>query len=797
MDVKSCLKLLAISAFTVFLVACGGSGGGSGSSIAEGNLAQSSNSVSLSKPNNTNISSTSSGFSNSSLNNSSVALPGNITVTVTQSGDGGYVYTGVITTAFNTGISFVIAPDEGFTPVISGTCPAGFYNKNSDGLIAGYQINFSNFFSDCSVEVAFKFTGVGGVSSSSSSVAQGNNGLKINLTANFQQNGDLLLNWNMTSDASLNDLKCEFYLGIYKQQLRVPNLTINQCPMVGNNTISLPAFTSGDIYMRVSDGKNINSVQAAMPSPLNLDPVISAIDWGQTVVTSNPKLVPDREALFRVHVTSSKPLPVPDLQVTLNLNGKMLDLIPQVPAELASEKNYLSFRNSYTVIIPKKWMQEGLIITAKLPNQQPRMIKPVFAARRVLNLTVVPLEIVGISPVTIHQQELENLIAHFWPFSDVRVKMHSTIKTSAGVSGPIKVSDIAEWLNEVREIRAIEGGLSHYLGIFANDLSVKYGSDFGFAAGMADVGGVAAIAYDWQQNIGYLTASNSTILHELGHNFGLGHVNCGGNPEGIDSAFPYDARNMGSVGISADLKKLYIPRENQYEGFADIMSYCDRRHVSDYSYNKVQDFIQSDTSSFNSPNLSNNNLQKLKSSERSIYITGQLSNMNTVSLRQIIPLDRAEKNQPNSDYILRVKSVDGEDITRKLQVYNVADAEPSSQIFFSVQIPFVEIASLEIIYNGKIIFNKFTDLAVKSQKLSAANETPIVSENGKEVCADWSPSRYQSVILIHRNLAERRVMFMDNDSGHFCVPTDDVAEGGDWLLLLRSGLNVSELVFPR
>ncbi len=85
--------------------------------------------------------------------------------------------------------------------------------------------------------------------------------------------------------------------------------------------------------------------------------------------------------------------------------------------------------------------------------------------------------------------------------------------------------------------------------------------------------------------IAYMNAKTSinagAIAHELGHNFGRKHINCG-NPDDPDIQYPYPGNSMGSLGVDIDLKTLLQPNEHP-----DLMGYCADAHISDYTYEAV------------------------------------------------------------------------------------------------------------------------------------------------------------------------------------------------------------------
>lgn len=67
------------------------------------------------------------------------------------------------------------------------------------------------------------------------------------------------------------------------------------------------------------------------------------------------------------------------------------------------------------------------------------------------------------------------------------------------------------------------------------------------------------------------------FIHELGHNFGLGHAPCG-DPLGIDPAYPYEDGVLGLPGFD-HVDGTWIAASQ-----ADVMGYCAGSWTSDYHY---------------------------------------------------------------------------------------------------------------------------------------------------------------------------------------------------------------------
>ena len=77
------------------------------------------------------------------------------------------------------------------------------------------------------------------------------------------------------------------------------------------------------------------------------------------------------------------------------------------------------------------------------------------------------------------------------------------------------------------------------------------------------------------------------IAHELGHNLSLSHSPCN-NPQGIDPYYPYPAGNIGAWGFD------YLSGTLIHPGTPDIMGYCRNAWISDYHFNRLLKYRQSD-----------------------------------------------------------------------------------------------------------------------------------------------------------------------------------------------------------
>ena len=107
-------------------------------------------------------------------------------------------------------------------------------------------------------------------------------------------------------------------------------------------------------------------------------------------------------------------------------------------------------------------------------------------------------------------------------------------------------------------------------------------------AGLGNRPGCCSIS-EMQYNSGSfdLPRGGRTIAHELGHNYGRKHVDCGG-PKNPDDNYPYNPCQIGDGSTAGNYGYDPITRTVIAPGMAgDLLSYAGTRWVSDYTWNAI------------------------------------------------------------------------------------------------------------------------------------------------------------------------------------------------------------------
>jgi hypothetical protein len=304
------------------------------------------------------------------------------------------------------------------------------------------------------------------------------------------------------------------------------------------------------------------------------DVILSAVDFGQTVMKETLTLVEGKSALLRVTVLANAAGLTTAVEVEAR-NGAMVLGKKRLegPATLPLTATPGDLTKSFRMMLPEEWVQPGVSFVirvdpdALLPetdeSNNDRTVTPTIGRGNILHLTSVPIVQGG---MTGEVKDLEAIVTGLWPLKHVEAKTRAPYTFSGDLTGT-SPSAWSALLSALSQVRAADGSARYYYGW----AKVSYRSG---VAGVGIVGGGVATGRD---------DSIQTAAHELGHNFGRQHSPCG-MVAGADPAYPYPGARLGSWGF--DGTKLLAP-----DSFVDLMSYCSPEWVSDYTYERAQQFM--------------------------------------------------------------------------------------------------------------------------------------------------------------------------------------------------------------
>ena len=345
------------------------------------------------------------------------------------------------------------------------------------------------------------------------------------------------------------------------------NLQTSGAATSGSSSVTLEGV-SGALKKSVALSLSVTPPNSALP-----DLFVKRLEWGQSVLKADLRLVPGKAAVLRAYVNATQAgVSGVTVRATAAVNGVIVGTLElTAPASVPTSDTATDLASTYWGVLPKEWIKAGLEVNLEIDagrsvaesneSNNLQTLKPTVGAGNKLLLTMVPVIVNGQAAPPLDAAAVEALktgLMLFWPLVnvDIQVRAPYTV-TKANPSS----SDV---LKEITVLMEADKSGRYYYGYY--NLS----------------GGIG-----W---IGYPASAGGTnlkiVAHELGHNFGQLHAPCG-NPGGVDANYPYKDGSIGSWGIDPRSNALVDPSR-----YKDVMGYCGTNWVSDYMYRKVQLFLE-------------------------------------------------------------------------------------------------------------------------------------------------------------------------------------------------------------
>lgn len=441
-------------------------------------------------------------------------------------------------------------------------------------------------------------------------------------------------------------------------------------PMVdcagGKQAHTVPAAGTVPVKLIVKDSKGAEVTSSAVTLTARAsigDVRIAKVEWGQSVVLQNLRLVGEKAALLRIHVLGDR-AGIANVVVDaegfdaagtslgkVQLTGPATPPVAEAPADLT-----LQWRGT----VPATWVVNGFEVRIKVDpaNALPESdemnnaltVKPAVGRASVLQVTGVPVVNSGRTGVA---PNIEPIMQRMWPMKGVVAMARAPYTFTGTITG----GDGNTWgrlLQEIAQVRRSDGSNRNYYGY----VRVNYGS------------GIAGIGYIGQEAATGRDDSLDTVAHELGHNMGRNHAPCGG-AAGADPNYPYAGARTGSWGFDSQTGRLVNPAQ-----VFDLMSYCQPEWVSDYNYRAVQTFLEA------APNVTGSAAAPY---ETTVVVAGVIDFAGRLSLRPLLELYGAPTTvKGDTSWFARLVFADGTERRVPLATVQVGDLD---QTHFHEAIP--------------------------------------------------------------------------------------------------------------
>lgn len=569
-----------------------------------------------------------------------------------------------------------------------------------------------------------------------------------------------VLSWT-ASDADNDALTCEVDVGDDGTVERT--FTESACSGgIFNHTVT--AAGSVAVLLRVRDARGgVTENRLTLTARMVTGEVtLAGVEWMQTVVKENLRLVGNKPAVLRVYMTADRAgLNNVRLAGEAFRGGTSLGQLTFTgPAQPPTTSPVNNLAMQYLATVPAAMVQPGLEIRLRADADDAvaesdeannaRTVNPAVGNANVFELTAVPVVHQGVTGQT---PNVEPIMTAVWPVS----RVNTTTRAPYTYSGTLLANDGNTWgdlLGEIGQLRQADNSQRQYYGW----VRVGYGS------------GIAGIGYIGQPAATGRQDSLETFAHEKGHNLGRPHAPCG-NAAGPDPNYPYANAGIGTWGYNAASQLLINPASN----YRDLMSYCSPEWVSDYNYGRVQTFMETQP----------NNIAGTAPYQLSLLVAGTYRG-GRWQFRPVHRIWAKPSLVEDGPLAVRLRGIDGVERSVPFKTWEVepVDEVTPGEFHFSMVVPDVgDLAAVEVMSGNEILARRS---GVPAQPAYLPQLERLADGSLRVV---WDATVHPSAAVALISDDARTTLALDLRGGDAVVKTDGLPRDGAYEISVTDGLN--------
>ncbi|OEZ89105.1 IPT/TIG domain protein [Janthinobacterium sp. HH106] len=566
--------------------------------------------------------------------------------------------------------------------------------------------------------------------------------------------------------------------------------------------LSAPASATGNVMLSAASRIAVN---AGTVSAFTL----GSIDFAQVLNLNSSdaalRLTRGKPAAVRVSVLATQTgqtSPTVILNATAANGGNLGSITMSGPSVLPTVKSDYSFNGNFSAVLPAGWILPGVRVRVTAVGndgvQVSQEAAPVVGSAAKIHLVLVPLSTDdGVAQLP-DAEVIRAALTRVYPYAAENI----SITTRTALSLPGSSTADSWWsdaLDKLENQRALEDRGAYYYGFVPRMSSTRTaglayinptGSSNAFTAAIGldarfnSIASVDPFGNSWPE---WLT----TLVHELGHNHSLQHVACGG-PASAATDYPYPNGELGPqplynsdyAGSIGQLSKAVYGATPM----KDVMSYCSGAWFSDYSYVRVQQFLERRSTQVTGSNV----LAASMSVAENGYLTisGRITPAG-VGLRPAVASSARigpAAGGSGHAYTLRVLTASGQTIDLPFDGVSVADHGGNAMSHFRVSFANPgDISDVQVLQNGKALAK--LERSARRSRAAANDATFDATQSGGKLALVWNADAEPYAAVLHVAADGRKtVVASDLTGGKASVDVSALPAGGRFEVSLSSSV---------